>query len=156
LSAQPRASTEVGDSAGRSRAFYRALGPTGLAIRTTPDWDARILDAVLALLPPNGHVLDVGCGYGRIAIPLAERGYSVVGLDISPNLLRAARREAGRRGVSVPFNLGSMTAMPYPDAAFDAVISLWTAFYEVLLESEQVAALSEMRRVLRPGGVGII
>jgi SAM-dependent methyltransferase len=144
------------ESAARSRAFYRALGATGLAIRTKPEWDAQILETLVALLPSGSDVLDVGCGYGRIAVPLAARGYSVTGLDVAPNLLRAARQSARWRGVPVRFVQASMTSMPLPDQTFDAVVSLWTAFYELLLESEQVAALSEMRRVLRPGGVGIV
>jgi len=108
------------------------------------------------LLPPAGRILDVGCGYGRLAIPLAERGYDVTGLDISPNLLRAARREAGRRRVAVRFDAGSMTAVPYPDAGFEVVLSLWSAFYELLENAEQVAALHEMHQVLMPGGIGVI
>ena len=143
-------------SAERSRAFYRALGATGLAIRTKPEWDAQIVSALLELLPPGGRVLDVGCGYGRIAIPLAERGYEVTGFDIARNLLRAGRREAARRGVPVRFDEGSMTALPYPTGTFDIVISLWSAYYELLEEAEQIAALGEMARVLRPGGTGVI
>lgn len=143
-------------SADRSRAFYRALGATGLAIRTKPEWDAQIVAAVRELLPPSGRVLDVGCGYGRIAIPLAELGYDVTGLDIAPNLLRAARREAARRRLAIRLDQGSMTELPYPPASFDAVLCLWTAFHELLEEAEQVAALREMRRALRPGGVGVI
>lgn len=143
-------------SAERSRTFYRALGPAGLAIRTKPEWDAQIVQSLIQLLPPAGRVLDVGCGYGRIAIPLAELGYEVTGLDISSNLLRAARREGSRRHLRIRFDAGSMTELPYPSGTFDAVISLWTAFYELLEHSEQVAALREMHRVLTPDGVGVI
>jgi SAM-dependent methyltransferase len=144
------------DSAARSRAFYRALGATGLAIRTKPEWDAQIVDTVVSLLPQSGRVLDAGCGYGRIAIPLAERGYEVTGLDVSPNLLRSARRDAAERGLRIPFDEASMTAMPYPAGTFEAVICLWSAFWELLVEDEQVAALREMRRVLVTGGAGIV
>jgi len=86
-----------GGSAERSRAFYRALGPAGLAIRTRPEWDAQVVAAVREFLPAAGRILDVGCGYGRIAIPLVELGYEVTGIDISRALLRAARREARAR-----------------------------------------------------------
>lgn len=151
-----RRPVDEGGSAARSRAFYRRLGPAGLAIRTKPEWDAQIVTALLALLPATGRVLDVGCGYGRIAIPLAGRGFAVTGIDIAPNLLRAARREAAQLGVTVRFDQGSMTRLPYPSGGFDVVLSLWTAFYELLEEAEQIAALCEMGRVLRPGGLGIV
>ena len=101
-------------------------------------------------------MLDVGCGYGRIAIPLAERGYEVAGIDVAPGLLRAARRNAARRNLAIHFDEGSMTDLPYPDAAFDAVVSLWSAFYELLERDEQVLALHEMGRVLRADGIGIV
>ena len=143
-------------SAERSRAFYRALGASGLAIRTKPEWDEQIVGALLELLPPAGRVLDVGCGYRRIAIPLAGLGYEVTGFDVSRNLLRAARRDARARGLAVRFDEGSMTILPYEAGSFDAVVCLWTAFHELLEEAEQVAALGEMFRVLRPGGRGVI
>jgi SAM-dependent methyltransferase len=144
------------DSAIRSRAFYRALGLAGLAIRTKPDWDAQIVATLVPMLPAGGRVLDVGCGYGRIAVPLAGRGFLVTGLDIAPNLLLAARSRARQRGLSIRFDQGSMTTLPYADGSFDAAICLWSAFYELTEEAEQTAALREMRRVLRPGGVAVI
>lgn len=150
------AGDDHGTSAARSRAFYRALGATGLAIRSRHEWDRQTVADLRALLPPAGRVLDIGCGYGRIALPLAELGYRVTGFDIARNLLRAARREAARRGLHIAFDEGSMTALPYPDVSFDAVISLWTAFYELTDEGEQVAALREMHRVLLPGGLAVI
>jgi SAM-dependent methyltransferase len=143
-------------SVDRSRAFYRHLGAAGLASRTKPEWDAAIVEALVGLLPPSGDVLDVGCGYGRIAIPLARRGYRVTGLDLSRTLLRAARRDARAANLVIRFDEGSMTALPYPDSAFDACICLWSAFNELLEPSEQVLALAEMRRVLRRGGRGIV
>ena len=133
-----------------------APGAAGLAIRTKPEWDARIVDQLLELLPRTGRVLDLGCGYGRIAVPLAKAGFAMTGLDISPNLLRAARREAASQGVAIRLDLGSMTSLPYQDGGFDAAICLWTAFHELIDEREQVAALSEMGRVLAPGGLIII
>lgn len=143
-------------SAERSRAFYRALGPAGLAIRTRPEWDARTVADLRGLLPPAGRVLDVGCGYGRIALPLAALGHTVTGFDIARSLLRAARSEAARRGLAVRFDEGSMTSLPYDSGAFDAALCLWTAFYELTALEEQVAALAEMRRVLAPGGIAIV
>jgi SAM-dependent methyltransferase len=153
------ASPSVGaspSSEDRSKAFYRALGADGLAARTRADWDAQIVASVLELLPPRARVLDAGCGYGRVAVPLAAAGHEVAGLDLSPELIAAARAAAAAQGVEVAFTVGSMTRLPYADGSFDAVICLWSAFHELLEEREQDAALGEFRRVLAPGGLGLV
>lgn len=144
------------DSAAVSTSFYAELGAAGLAERTTAEWDQEILGQLATLLQPGERVADVGCGYGRIAIPLARRGVRVTGLDLSANLLAAARASALQLGVQVDWVQASMCRIPLADGSFDAAICLWSAFYELLTWDEQLAALSEMHRILRPGGRGLI
>src|SRR5919201_6350444 len=96
-----------------TRSFYAQLGAEGLARRTRADWDEQIVAAVLDLLPPRARVLDVGCGYGRVALPLVRAGYDVEGIDLSPNLIDAARAAAEAEHLAVRFSVGSMTALPY-------------------------------------------
>lgn len=139
-----------------SRSFYAQLGAEGLANRTRREFDEKQVASVIEMLPKDGRVLDLGCGYGRVTLPLARAGYGIEGLDLSPNLIEAARRAADAEGLSIGFTVGSMTSLPYPSAAFDAVICLWSAFHELLDEEVQTETISEMWRVLRPGGFALI
>jgi SAM-dependent methyltransferase len=139
-----------------SRSFYATLGADGLRRRTKPQWDAAITDALAAYLGNRERVLDAGCGYGRIAIPLAARGYRVSGLDLSAPLLLSAREAALTHGVRLPLVTGSMTRLPFRDVSFDAVICLWSAYYEILDPAAQVRTLAEMYRVLDAGGLAVV
>ncbi|HEX3607178.1 MAG TPA: methyltransferase domain-containing protein [Candidatus Dormibacteraeota bacterium] len=101
-------------------------------------------------LTPGADVLDVGCGPGTITVDLARRVAPgrVVGIDRAPDVLEAARRDAaGAAGVE--FVEGDVYALPVEDAGFDVVHA-----HQVLQHlADPVAALREMRRACRPGGV---
>jgi ubiquinone/menaquinone biosynthesis C-methylase UbiE len=105
--------------------------------------------ARLSACPAGGELLDVPCGYGRHAIPLARAGYKVTGVDRSPTLLAEARRRAGD---DHPPELveADYRELPFPDERFDAALNLFTSlgFYG---DEEDVKALTEICRVLRPG-----
>jgi SAM-dependent methyltransferase len=139
-----------------SRSFYTQLGAGGLANRTRPEWDEKIIGALIEMLPGHGRVLDVGCGYGRITLPLAGVGYAVQGIDLSPGMIEAARAAADAEGLAVGLMVASMTHLPYAAESFDAVICLWSAFNELLEEDEQMHAVAEMWRVLDRGGFALI
>jgi len=86
------------------------------------------------------RVLDLGCGKGRFARPLAEEGATVIGLDLSQAMLREARGLDRVRG--------SSRRLPFASGTFDAVIAV-----EVFEHLDSIdPALAESRRVLRPGG----
>ena len=136
--------------------FYERLGAEGLAARTSAAWDEQIVTRLHEMILPGRRVLDAGCGYGRIAIPMAQAGYDVTGLDHSDALLRVARERAEAANVAVRWIRETMCRMPLPDDSFDVVICLWSAFNELLEEEEQIAAVKEMHRVLRPRGWALI
>lgn len=102
-------------------------------------------DAFFGLLPPPpASALEVGCGEGRVSRDLGSRGYEIIGLDVSPTLVDAAR-EADAAGTYV---VGDAAALPFADGAFDLVVS-----YNVLIDVEDMPrAIAEAGRVLRPGG----
>ena len=89
-----------------SRAFYAQLGADGLARRTRQDRDDDIVAAVREMLGARRRVLDIGCGYGRIAVPLACDGRIVQGVDLSSNLIDAASKAAAAEGVTVGLVVG--------------------------------------------------
>jgi ubiquinone/menaquinone biosynthesis C-methylase UbiE len=97
----------------------------------------------------DGDVLELGCGGGinlQLLEPAQIRSYS--GLDPSPRLLDASREAAQAKGLQADIRAGIGEAMPYADASFDTVLVTFT-----LCSVENAAqTLSEMRRVLRPGG----
>jgi ubiquinone/menaquinone biosynthesis C-methylase UbiE len=112
-------------------------------------------EAAAFLLPslrPGMRLLDVGCGPGSITRGLAERVAPgrVVGLDLARETLESARREAAARGLSnVEFREGSVYELPFGKGEFDVVYA-----HQVLQHlRERPAALREMVRVTRPGGL---
>jgi ubiquinone/menaquinone biosynthesis C-methylase UbiE len=104
--------------------------------------------ARLSACPEGGELLDVPCGYGRHAIALARAGYRVTGVDRSPTLLAEARRRAGDDGPALVE--ADYRELPFADESFDAALNLFTSlgFYG---DDEDVKALAEIGRVLRPG-----
>jgi ubiquinone/menaquinone biosynthesis C-methylase UbiE len=94
-------------------------------------------------------VLDVACGTGNLAIPAARKGAEVTGVDIAPNLLEQACARADREGLKAEFREGDAEQLPFPDARFDMVISMFGAMFAP--RPDLVA--SELVRVCRPGGL---
>ncbi|WP_244524117.1 methyltransferase domain-containing protein [Blastococcus sp. DSM 46786] len=115
--------------------------------RTAENSAAHLLPA----LRPGLDLLDVGCGPGTITVDLAARVAPgrVLGLDLSADPLDEARAGADRAGVEVTFAVGDVYALDVPDASFDVVHA-----HQVLQHlTDPVAALREMARVCRPGGL---
>src|SRR4249919_2377669 len=102
-------------------------------------------------LEPGLALLDLACGHGRIANPLAERGVRVTGIDATTLFLELAREDAARQGLEVEYVEGDMRSIPWTDR-FDRVLCWFTSFgYFSDAENRQV--LAESQRALRPGGL---
>lgn len=121
-----------------------------------PDWETSLRRQGAALDSLVGRegaaVLDCSCGIGTQAIGLALEGHRVVGTDLSVRAAARARREAARRGATLPTAGADMRQLPFRGGRFDAVVCADNSLPHLLTEPDVRAALGEMRRVLRLGG----
>jgi SAM-dependent methyltransferase len=127
-------------------------------------WDARSrenaqavdragdLDRIWAglALRPGAHLLDAGCGSGQFALALAARGARVIGIDLSPEMIRLARENAEHLALpeAVTWEVGAVDHLPLPAASVEAI----HARMVLPFVPDVPAALREFRRVLRPDG----
>ena len=100
-------------------------------------------------LQPGMKVLDAACGTGNLAVLAARRGCTTSGLDIAANLIAQARDRARLESLPVEYTEGDAEAMPYPDGAFDAVVSM----YGVMFAPRPERVVGELCRVIKPGGI---
>jgi SAM-dependent methyltransferase len=101
---------------------------------------------------PEAFALDLGCGGGHAAFLLAPLVQKVVAYDLSEAMVATVRDEAARRGLgNLDARQGSAERLPCPDAAFDIVVSRYSAHHW----HDIVAGLREARRVLKPGGLAV-
>lgn len=98
-------------------------------------------------IEPGTRVLDVACGAGQTAIPMARAGAKVTGIDIAENLVQLARARAKSEKLDARFDEGDAENLPYEDASFDVVFSLIGAMFAP--RPDRVAA--ELKRVSKPG-----
>lgn len=136
----------------------------------TSHWDARYLaeGAIWGRLPTVSaeetwwrlrgtgarRVLVAGCGYGRHATYFARHGLDTTGLDASRTAIDMAHEFAREDGLELLLTCASATHMPFPKAAFDAVYD--HALLHHLDAAERELAISEYRRVLRPGALLVL
>ena len=99
-------------------------------------------------VPAGSSVLDVACGSGQLGLIVARRGLQVWGCDIAANSIAAARGRAQAEGLDAQFDEGDAEALPYPDARFDLVASIFGAMFA----PRPSLVVKELLRVCRPGG----
>lgn len=98
-------------------------------------------------------VLDSACGSGRHAIALAQRGYHVVGADLSAPMIEQARRNAADAGTDVPFAVAGFGRLASLGRTFDAVLCLGNSLPHLLTPAAVADALADFAAVLSPGGL---
>ena len=139
------------------RAWASDLGYPAVLLARVPETACESFAGVanpfsLGALRPGEDVLDIGCGAGMdtlIAAQMVGPSGTVTGIDVTPAMAAKARRSVAEMGLTtVTIVEGSAEELPFPDAAFDVVISNGV----IDLIPDKDAVFSEIARVLRPGG----
>jgi SAM-dependent methyltransferase len=126
-----------------------------------PDEVASTVDCLATVAGPperaSGPVLELGIGTGRIALPLAARGYDVRGVDASPAMVEVLRRKAS--ATEIPVHLGDMADLQCPARPGEGaaphcrgVFVAYNTFFNLADDAAQRACLRGVARVLEPGG----
>jgi ubiquinone/menaquinone biosynthesis C-methylase UbiE len=135
----------------RHRALWAAGDYPAVAAELIPELGPVLVEATG--VRAGQRVLDVAAGSGNAAIPAATRGADVTASDLTPELFAAGRRIAAERGVDMTWAEADAEALPFPDDAFDVVLSSVGAMFA---PRHQTVA-DELVRVTRPGGtIGMI
>ena len=134
---------------------------TAIKQRQQATWASGDFSAVATLIVPvaetladatdlraGTRVLDVATGTGNTAIAAARLGCEVTGVDYVPSLLERGRERAAAERLAIAFDEGDAERLPYPDAAFDAVVSSYGAMFA----PDHSRTAAEIARVLRSGG----
>jgi ubiquinone/menaquinone biosynthesis C-methylase UbiE len=101
----------------------------------------------LKMLAPGSLILDAGCGPGQDAVFFTERGYRVIGIDISEGMLGIARERVPK----AEFRRADILATGFPDKTFDGIWALRSLIH--VEKKDVLRVLNELKRILRPGGL---
>jgi len=134
--------------------YRRAFPPEETLKRPWADRTEAEVDRALAMLGAEGseRVLDLACGTGRHSLELARRGFAAVGVDISPDLLEVAEKDAAEQGLEASFVQADLRELDF-EGEFDLVLSLndgAVGYFET--EEENLRTFEVVARALRPGG----
>jgi len=100
----------------------------------------------------KGSVLDVGCGSGRTTFPLVRMGYKVIGVDLTPAMIKSAKELSKEFKIKVDFRTGDATDLEFKNESFDNVLFSWNGWNFIPERKNRLKALKEIYRVLKPNG----
>jgi ubiquinone/menaquinone biosynthesis C-methylase UbiE len=127
--------------------IYNSIAKQYAAIFDNDTSDDKHFDTFLSLVKKGGSILDLGCGTGRITGYFKNKGYDVVGVDLSQEMLAIAKKNYP----DIEFRLCDMRALSIPDRSFDALSFSYSLFH--LTKQEAEAVLSQAAHILKKDGV---
>lgn len=125
--------------------FYDWENAQTLGRRDVPFW-RRLASAA------GGPVLELGCGTGRVSLPLARAGVELVGIDRSAPMLERAMKALGRRRIPLHLVRGDIRALPFEANAFSMVLAPYGILQSLIRPRDLTSTLGSVARVLSPGG----
>jgi len=102
----------------------------------------------------KGRLLNLGCGHGADFLPF-KQGFELYGVDYSAGMLKLAEKFSQKHGFEVKLAQADLRQLPYEDATFDWAIAIAT-YHHLKGHTEQIKALAELKRVLKPGGEAFV
>jgi SAM-dependent methyltransferase len=115
-------------------------------------WRSEV-EVFTGIFSPDDRIIELGSGTGRIAIGLGDLGYKhVLGIELSREMVRTARKIARLHELSVYFRQGDATSLEFEDALFDGAIFGFNGLMQIPGREARRRAMQEIRRVIRPGG----
>jgi len=147
---------------GVSRALWDNLHDPAFA----SSYDSQLADTLLLSLDiqcvlewcrPIGSLIDLGCGTGRLAIALAQKGYVPLAVDLSPEMLHVLGNKAASLGLDIPCIQGNLVDLNFlADESFDHAACLFSTLGLIEGAGNRKSFLQQVHRVLRPGGVFVV
>lgn len=104
----------------------------------------------------KSKILDIGCGSGRTAIPLCQKGYGVIGVDVTPEMIDTAKKISAAKNINIDYEIGDATSLRFPEIFFDGAIFANNGWVQIPGKENRQKALNEIYRVLKPGGYFIL
>lgn len=130
----------------------RFVKPSGVQAHQT---EFSNLMFALRKLPKSAHILEVGCGTGRLLVDARKAGYRVDGTDGSPSMLDVLREKNHDQYPDLDLKVAEAAKLPYPDGAYDATYSI-----RLLNQTESpeyaLDVVQEMMRITKPGGLVLV
>lgn len=101
---------------------------------------------------PGSSVLDIGCGTGRTTVGIFKKGYQVIGLDITPAMIKVAQEISQAEKLAINYEVGDATQLRFSDNEFDNALFSFNGWCQIPTAAARQQALREAYRVIKPGG----